>query len=249
MEPIIRQGDTLEVFVTSSIAASFTAFAQVRYDDGEPDILVIPERLHAGDSVQLNVRSSSVAKRNGTVVAAAIMEIGATEVLRGQMYGTLALSWRFMPIARGYLYDGHAVVLGENVETGPTGGQGFIRSITGTDPAAGVEISETVPTDLSWRLISLDVTIVAGAAAFNPYFRITDGTNEVWRSSSISVTGGATEQMVLSQVGHRVEAGNNLLSLPAGMIMRPAYVIETAAITADDDYTAPQLLVEQWLEI
>lgn len=250
MEPIIRQGDHLEVFVTSSIAASFTAFAQIRYDDnGEPDILIVPERVHAGDSAQQHVSSESVAKRNATVVAATIMEIGTTEVLRGQMYGTLAVTWRFMPIARGYLYDGHAVVLGENVETGPTGGQGFIRSITGTNPAAGVEISETVPTDLSWRLIALDVVIVAGSAAFNPQFVITDGTTEKWRSSLITVAGSATERMILAQVGTRLEAATSILSLPAGMILRPGYVIETTGISADDDYAAPELLVEQWLEI
>jgi hypothetical protein len=35
---------------------------------------------------------------------------------------------------------------------GPQEGGGIIRSITGTDPAAGVEISETVPTNVRWRI-------------------------------------------------------------------------------------------------
>src|SRR5574341_797068 len=39
-------------------------------------------------------------------------------------------------------------------------GRGMLRSITGTNPAAGAEISETVPTNARWKLLEVTFSLV-----------------------------------------------------------------------------------------
>ena len=54
----------------------------------------------------------------------------------------------------------------------PTEGPGLIRSVTGTDPAAGAEISETVPTNARWILHSFIANLVTDATAGNRRVRL-----------------------------------------------------------------------------
>jgi hypothetical protein len=46
-------------------------------------------------------------------------------------------------------------------------GPGVLRSITGTNPAANAEISETVPTNARWRVHAIRFTLVTDANVAN----------------------------------------------------------------------------------
>jgi hypothetical protein len=65
----------------------------------------------------------------------------------------------------------------------PLDGGGALRSIAGTTPGAGAEISETVPTGARWELLAFQATFVTSAAAANrvPQLTLDDGTTVYFR--------------------------------------------------------------------
>jgi hypothetical protein len=70
-----------------------------------------------------------------------------------------------------------------------------LRLITGTDPAANVEISETVPTGARWKLRSFRFAFVADANVANRTIVLTidDGATTLFETSSaVAVTAAQT---------------------------------------------------------
>jgi hypothetical protein len=135
-------------------------------------------------------------------------------------------------------------------------GRGWMRSFTGTNPAAGAESTETVPTGARWRLVGHFITLTTSATAATREFGliIDDGVNTMLGSGP-----------QIGQITTLVRAYNGFLSnqraaLGAGVLL-PYPIPEaiclagwrirtsTVAIQVGDDYTAPQLLVEEWLEV
>jgi hypothetical protein len=134
-------------------------------------------------------------------------------------------------------------------------GPGAIRSITGTDPAANTEVSETVPTGARWRFLSLLVTLVTDATAATREVALTadDGTNAHCRipatqSQAASLTRRYTFTQATPLAGLNQDA-----TIPA---MFPALLLAaghrlvtvTTARQATDNFGAPQYEVEEWLE-
>lgn len=134
-------------------------------------------------------------------------------------------------------------------------GPGVIRSITGTDPAAGAEISETVPTNARWKLIALTATCVADANAATrlPSVVTDDGTTVHSRDPPAS--GFTANQTKINSWGDR-GAGTNQSGvlesslLTAGLVLSQGMRIRTLTqnLQAGDDWGAPQMLVEEWIE-
>lgn len=133
-------------------------------------------------------------------------------------------------------------------------GPGAIRSITGTDPAAGVEISEAVPTDARWLLHSITATLVNDATVANRNGVLTfdDGTTVFWRADPGSTVGASgTAIFTGSGYGERPPTNTSnrywiMPSMPLGAGFRVATL--TNNLQAADNWGAPQLLVEEWIE-
>ena len=181
-----------------------------------------------------------------------------TSVSRGECYVKVSLRVEGVVVAllfSGYVTDaGTQAYPGGKIESSVEG-PGLIRSITGTDPAAGVEISETVPTGARWRLISLttifvaDATVASRLAVLTP----TDGANILLRSpGGSSITASQTVRISWGDFGARdsntingfLGAVGSLLYLMAGSVIATV----TSSIQAGDNYGAPQMLVEEWIE-
>src|SRR3990167_7180454 len=115
----------------------------------------------------------------GDVVALSVDAVTAG-IKRGTVYVVVQLASYAvtLTVARGYVYEGVPLVLGQFIEPGPGGGEGNIRTVTGTNPAAGVEISEAVPTNAIWRFLSFSAVLVSDANASNRsmYLVADDGT-------------------------------------------------------------------------
>jgi hypothetical protein len=134
--------------------------------------------------------------------------------------------------------------------------RGRIRSITGTDPAAGAEVSETVPVGAKWRLISFSVTLVTAVAAANrsPALIIDDGTNILYYSTLHAVqTASLTRIYQYAQGSYWVSAAdaNGVYQdgLP-GLYLMPGWRIRTLTtnIQAADNWGAPQYSIEEYVE-
>lgn len=142
-----------------------------------------------------------------------------------------------------------------SVNTLPLDGPGNLRSITGTTPAAGAEISETAPTGARWKLLAIRSQLVCSAtvATRTPSLSLDDGANEFFRTQDLD---GVTAS---SSFGFSWGAGlagpvlsnNNTLqqSLPTEVLLSGGFRFrtKTPGIQAADQWSAPQYLVREWM--
>lgn len=127
-----------------------------------------------------------------------------------------------------------------------------ITQLNGSDPAAGAEVSVTVPAGKHWHLISVSVALVQGATQTpQPILVIDDGTDVLFENfgsstaQAVSTTCRYTwaEGLTLSgQVGATTNV-HATAPLPAGLILGPGFRIRTSTlgIGANSDYGAPGL--------
>lgn len=154
----------------------------------------------------------------------------------------------------GYLDGGHQPSFPYDRLMAPLEGPGRIRSFTGTNPAAGVEITESVPAGAAWRIISMLATLATDANAANRQVRVLldDGANIHYEhTASASVIANSTLPFCFSDNGVESQSNLNLLNvalptmtwLPAGHRIRT----NTVNLQAGDNWTAPIMLVVEWL--
>jgi hypothetical protein len=133
-------------------------------------------------------------------------------------------------------------------------GPGSIRSIVGTTPGAGAEVSETVPSNVRWELIAFRISLVTSAvvATRKPSFTIDDGLNVLLQSdSNAAIAASNNGQATLANVGFANPIVTNAACLaPCPPIMLFAgFRIRTVTSSIDvgDQYASPKYLVRQWV--
>lgn len=131
---------------------------------------------------------------------------------------------------------------------------GVVKSIAGTDPAAGVEVSETASGGVLWRLRAFEVTLVTDGTAANRETElvIDDGTTEYARiPTGVNHTATQTRRLsFLQDVPHK--AGATALTIVAplpDLWLVGGHRIRTVTtnLAAGDNYGAPQYQAEEWL--
>lgn len=154
----------------------------------------------------------------------------------------------------GYLQDDVALGFpgGRNVDT--LEGAGFLRSVTGTDPAANTEITETVPTGTRWKLRGMHVQFVTDANVANRDIRffVDDGAATIIITGSTVVqTASLTREYALAAHGQLGAFGTSKLfvPLPPDLILLEGWRIRTStgSMQAGDNFGPPQLYVEEWI--
>lgn len=189
--------------------------------------------------------------RLGTGTAGRGSVFGVLEVVRGNGVNAQALS----TLLAGYITtNGRLAWPGSPIESS-INGPGRIRSITGTNPAANVEISEVVPVGTRWRLISWQATLVADAnvATRTAELIIDDGTTVIVPAfPNVNQTAGQTMTYTAGVFGSfgSVAGAFNLIALPESLMLAAGFRIRTSTTNRQvgDDWTAPQMLVEEWIE-
>ncbi len=190
-----------------------------------------------------------------TISAGAASKRGQCFVQAAVSYGDQAVPPIFGVLAQDYVHSGHQLTWPGGRVFSSTEGPGVLRRVTGADPAAGAELSVTVPTGARWRVLSLEATLVTGAAVANrrvqwvlddgatEYFRIVVGSDQT-ASQTVRYT------LTMYHSGHTVRILVMVEPLlivgliPAGHRLRTV----TNLIAAADDWGAPELLVEEWIE-
>lgn len=153
--------------------------------------------------------------------------------------------------------------VGASIPTGWPGGRsvasvegpGVIRSIAGTNPDAGSEIAESVPSNARWRLLGIQASLVSSAdvATRQVHFIIDDGTTEKLRfSAQTTQIASLTRAYKAAHYGDQPAAiGTSIfVNVPFEVLMMTAWRIITSTdnFQAADDWAAPQLMVEEWIE-
>ena len=155
----------------------------------------------------------------------------------------------------GYISDTSPLLFPGGKNESSIEGPGLIRSITGTNPAAGVEISETVPTGARWRIICFKATFVADATATTrgPRLSFDDGSLAYFTAGTFtSITASTTFIHSWAAVGQEDNsaASATVQCIPSDLILAAGHRItsSTVSIQAGDNWDAPQLLVEEWIQ-
>jgi len=181
---------------------------------------------------------------------------------RGHCYVTLGLARRTAPtteyyqdLAKGYVTAAGGLIWPGGPYLDSVEGPGLLRSVTGTDPAAGAELSEAVPTNARWRLHVLGAFFVTDVTVADRqiYFIISDGANQLF-----SVVASASQGASLSGFYQFAEYGyaSTLVGLQyictsplLGSLLQGwrIYTV-TGNMQAGDNWGAPQMMVEEWIE-
>jgi hypothetical protein len=133
-------------------------------------------------------------------------------------------------------------------------GMGRLRVIVGTQPAAGQEISETVPTGAIWRVHSITFTLTTSATVADRWVNIIgrSGTNVAMRSIAAASTPASTSNQYSAFAGgvRASAAGVVSMVLPSlGLLLYSGWAIGTGTtgLQAGDQFSAPVLEVEEWI--
>jgi hypothetical protein len=179
--------------------------------------------------------------------------------------------WVLLELVRG---QGNAAVVVETLGSGfvtanvplqvpgstnqaPTDGAGCLRSITGTTPGAGAEISETVPAGARWELLAFRAVLTTSATVAGrwPSLLLDDGAN-IYTNAGVedTVAASQTENCSWGQ-GVSKKASPSLQSeqgsLPVGIRLGSGHRMRTATINLQvgDQYSAVQYLVREWIDV
>lgn len=136
-------------------------------------------------------------------------------------------------------------------------GTGAIRAISGTNPAPGAEVSESVPTGARWRLISLLAVLNTNATVASrvPYLIAVSGGQNMLAAPPAASIPASFVQNVQWMTGYTTWVVGGTLaqaaSLPQQLLLSggSGIITTTENFQATDNWDAPRLLVEEWLEV
>jgi len=185
-------------------------------------------------------------------------------VRRGECYVRVTLMIDGEPVQRlasAYLTDSKTLSWPPGQYESSTEGPGLIRSILGTDPAATVMITEVVPTNARWKLLGAHFRLTTDANAANRWvsLRHDDGAARL-REVIIGTAHVASEvRDYMFMAGFSIEYwdryqagidGQSASPLPPDFIMFQGHRLVTTLGNpqAADDFGAPRLTVEEWIE-
>lgn len=173
------------------------------------------------------------------------------DLVRGEGAGRIVLA----TLAAGYVTARNGLAWPGSALRSSIEGAGALRSITGADPAAGAEVSETVPTGARWALRALRVTLVTDATVANREVALTfdDGvTVYAEYPSSVNQTATQSRAYTASPAGVRGGAATSLAIMiaTAPIVALSGHRIRTltTGLAGGDNFGAPQLDVEEWIE-
>jgi hypothetical protein len=190
--------------------------------------------------------------------------LGSGSCKRGQCYVVIGLAqgketsnFKHTIIAQGYVGTQVNQAWPGNRLEQPTEGAGVIRRVPGTNPSAGQEIAETVPTGARWRLLSLFAALVTNVNVANrrPVFLLGDaGSLTFFNASAPAVQAASLTTFYCLAPGLGFESAPDTsrvnVGIPVSMMLGAGYHIDTLTtnLQAGDDWGAPSMLVEEWIE-
>lgn len=192
----------------------------------------------------LSCNISSTATQRGQCFVKVRMQrgMGTSDVTRGGV------------ICQGYAWTNEDLCYPNSRPFSPLEGRGNMRVIQGNTPAAGVEISDTVPLGVHWIVRAVEFQLVASATVATrlPALLVDDGANVIWRGlPGTSVTAGQTFLCSYAN-GNTVfsNASNTFIApFPAEFRIRPGFRLRTltTAIQAGDQFSAIVYYVEEFI--
>lgn len=137
----------------------------------------------------------------------------------------------------------------------PLEGPGARLTITGSVPAAGADIVQTVPTNARWKVVSLRASLTSSAAAGNrnvTAFLGAAGSTYFRGPSNLNQIAGTTQAYSASPLtisGLQLAGDAQLPFAPdAYLLAGDQFGTSTTGLLAGDQWAAPVFQVEEWIE-
>lgn len=245
----------MSVWNSDSNVSLIIAIARMLYPNG--DVVDVPMQISPTSDRAVTAANFEVGQ--GWLIEAFAFASGTTPD-RGQTYIVMDVLNTKFSLATSVVMSGY--ITGESVPSFPFGiqegaqsGKGKIRAITGTNPAAGAEISETVPTNALWKLKAMifSLTTDANVTDRSVALLIGDGTNTIHDFVAQTVqTASTTIRYQVTHFGYQPTAIFSEIYIPTvdELFLPAGFTIDTFLVSgqAGDNFTAPQMLVEEWIQ-
>lgn len=184
---------------------------------------------------------------------------------KGRIWTVMRIRGAYPELFQDYIYANHPAVY--PTQRDALDGRGGIRTIVGTNQAAGAELEETVPANRRWQLLSFSAVFVAAAVAVDrvPRLVIDNGSTAQRRWMSIDdasnpiQTGETRTQLWQMARGARdardelvdTQTLNIIHGLPENLFLEEGDRIRTVTenLNAGDDWAAPIFDVAEWMHV
>lgn len=156
----------------------------------------------------------------------------------------------------GYVAPTRRLAWPENPVLSSLDGAGRIRTLTGTNPAAGSDWTQSMTAPSRRKLLSVRASLVASGVAANRRvtFFLRDDSNLTYYQvhSGVTQTAGQTVHYHFAP-GVPFSNNDGIVTVPAPNegFLQGAYSIgvSTFALDAGDDWGAPQFVFQEWLDV
>lgn len=256
----IGPGDFLTVKLYTSLAVTIVLHGRVLLPSGEIKEF---ERLHAASATDRTLSSESfqlgeVFLLNLSVTQQNVaIQIGTCYVVVTLTHGSAASRVEHTTLASGYCAQDNYIYWPGRPGVDSLTGKGLLRVIPGTNPAAGAEILETVPTGARWRFIAMRAVLVTDATVATrvpsivfqsavplEFLRIGPQTGQGLSTTGIFswLSGQGYDSGALATI--------QSIGVPGSMWLAAGHRIATVTtnLQAGDDWAAPVLFLEEYLE-
>lgn len=250
--------DQLFLFVVPSVVCTLRIVARLLLPTGELKIMEYPFTTVATRSPQLQIQNLG----EGFLLSINVY-CHTTALRRGQVWvkfvfirGGLNTQILGQTVAQGYVTELTSLFY----PGGPTGyeleGRGNLRSITGTTPAAGAQLLETVPTGAIWRISSFRYNLATSAVVANrtPGLIIDDGVNSflrVYVPSAIIASNSSAQCFGAGYISGGLGPNQQWVGIPNDLYLPAGFRIQSDVIAMQgaDQINLVQYLVEEWLQL
>lgn len=256
----VSSDDRLHIHIWNSVSGQ-VVLLQGRLLLTNGDIRQINERITP--TSDRAVTTQQIVLLDGYLLSLAITPEGTTR--RGQTFCQLYLArspfdeaGHMTLLISHYIETGHGAGWPGGTMESSVEGPGFIYLVTGTDPAAGSEVSETVPTNARWKLRGFICTLVtnATAATRNMSTIVDDGSTAFFKSRLTGGFSNSQSRTAYFLPGYEstdftfINNEYALVPLLPDLLLFQGWRVRTSTtnLQAGDNYGAPVLLVEEWIE-
>lgn len=209
-----------------------------------PSVMVLPAGQGQVLGVVLNAFSANTLHR-GALYASVLF-------LRGNITQTTQYT---QVLVRGYVTAQSPLFYPFGPNDDSLSGMGNIRSIAGTTPGAGAEISETVPAGALWRVLNFRFSFTASVTAATrlTFLLIDDGANQlslIPAPGTVAASIGATFGYAPGLNAASASGPVFTTALPQPLILAAGYRMRTltASLQAGDQYSGVQYEVEEFIQ-
>jgi hypothetical protein len=250
-----------DLLLVQSMNSHATTRVEVRGRLLLPDNTVQPIRYVHTPNRDRSSRADAIPVGGGYLLS--LMAVpDAVDVRRGQCFVTLGLTSGAATsnpathvLAQDYLSSSEAMGWPGSPVHGSAEGVGNLRVIVGTQPAVGQEIDETVPTNARWRAIAMTAELVTSAAVGNRIVTLRavtpGGVAAGWVSIYSHPAATLGDYVFGNTQSRQANAfGAVLVEIPPYIPLLQGWELETftSGLQAGDQWSAPVLWVEEWLE-